>query len=52
VTSCNIFIVLYILFLVFVFLVLWMCHFLMSYFSLWQMSSESEVFVRFADGAS
>ena len=26
--------------------------FLMSYFSLWQMSSESEVFIGFADGAS
>ena len=26
--------------------------FLMSYFSLWQMSSESEVFIRFVDGAS
>jgi hypothetical protein len=26
--------------------------FLMSYFSLWQMSSESEVFIGFADDAS
>ena len=38
--------------LVFVFLVLWMCHFLMSYFSLWQMLSESEVFVGFEDDAN
>jgi hypothetical protein len=38
--------------LVFVFLVLWTCHFLMSYFLLWNMSSELEVFIRFVDGAS
>ena len=33
-------------------LVLWTCHFLCYLLSLWQMSSESEVFIGYADGAS
>jgi hypothetical protein len=51
VTSCTICIVLYFLFLVFHLFGFMDVSFLMSSFSLWQMSSESEVFIGFVDDA-
>jgi hypothetical protein len=52
VNSCNICIVLYIFFFLFFLFGFIDVSFFMSSFSLWNMSSELEVFVGFADGAS